>query len=201
MSTTPFEWEDVAMPVDRDRALFVFDPEASYGIVRQIRGAGAMPTPGLRYVASVTGPWRVFKVMVVRESEGLVDVADRLDTPGDPETALSLRAAQVRKSTYRSHTALVRIDTSVADPTTLVDQIAEAIGTEDMEPEVDVVVGAFDILACVVDDDETALGQKLLRVREINGVERTKSLRVIDYVSTSDNAPDDHRVAPAEPSS
>jgi hypothetical protein len=186
---------------DDDRALFVFDPVANYGLVRQIREAGVMPSPGLRYVASVTGKSKIFKVMAVREDEGLVGVADRLDAPGDPETAISLRAAQVRKSTYRTHTALVRIDTSVADPTTLIDQIAEAIESDSQPPEVDVVVGAFDVLACVVDDDETSLGRKLLRVRQISGVERTNSLRVIDYVSISDNAPDDHRVAPASDAS
>jgi hypothetical protein len=188
------------MSVEGDRAVFVFDKEASYGVVGQIREAGAMPNPGLRYVASVTGQWKVFKVMAVREAEGLVDVAARLDAPGDPETAITLRSSQVRKSTYRTHTALVRIETSVADPTTLIDQIAEAIES-DREPEVDVVVGAFDILACVVDDDETSLGRKLLRVRQISGVERTNSLRVMDYVSISDNAPDDHRVAPANDAS
>ena len=185
------------MPDDGDRALFVFDPEASYGIVRQIREAGVMPTPGLRYVASVTGPWKVFKVMTLRESEGLAAVGDRLDAPGDPATAMSLGGAQVRRSRYKAHTAFVLIETSVADPTTLIGQIAEAIGSDEDPPEIDVVVGGFDILVCVVDDDETSLGRKLLRVRAINGVDRTKTLRVMDYVSTSANAPDDHRVAPA----
>ena len=111
------------MSDDGDRALFVFDPEGSYSIVRQIREAGVMPTPGLRYVAAVTGPWKIFKVMALREGEGLAPVGDRLDAPGDPETALSLRAAQVRKSRYKAHTAIVLIQTSVADPTTLIRQI------------------------------------------------------------------------------
>ena len=72
------------------------------------------------------------------------------------------------------------------------------IGVEpDGKPEADVVVGDFDILACVVDDDEDELHQKILDLRAIDGVKRTVSLRVIDYVSTSDNAPDDHRVSPA----
>jgi hypothetical protein len=179
------------------RAVFVFDPEASYGLVQEIREAGAMPSRGLRYVAAVTGPWKIFKVMVIDESEGLVDVAPRLDAPGDPETATSFRSAQVRRSTYRALTALVRIDTNVADPSTLIDEIGEAIGTENGHVEADVVVGAFDILACVVDDDDTDLGQKILNVRRIDGVKRTVTLRVIDYVSTSDNAPQEHRVEPA----
>jgi len=186
------------MSDDGDRALFVFDPESSYGMVRQIREAGVMPTPGLRYVASVTGPWKIFKVMTQRGSEALAAVGDRLDTPGDPATAMSLGSAQVRRSRYKAHTAFVLIETSVADPTTLIDQIAEAIGSDEKPPEIDVVIGDFDILVCVVDDDETALGRKVLKVREINGVERTKTLRVMDYVSTSANAPDDHRVEPAE---
>jgi hypothetical protein len=189
------------MDVEGDRALFVFDPVGSYDIVRQVREAKVMPTQGLRYVASVTGPWKVFKVMAVRQTEGLVDVAARLDAPGDPETAISLRAAQIRKSTYLRHTALVRIDTSVADPTTLVAQIAEAIESDTEPPEIDVVAGAFDILACVVADDETSLGRKILKVREINGVERTKSLHVIDYVSISQNAPKEHRVGERNPGS
>jgi DNA-binding Lrp family transcriptional regulator len=186
------------MSDDGDRAVFVFDADASYGIVRQIREAGAMPSRGLRYVAAVTGPWKVFKVMTIASTEGLVDVASRLDAPGDPETATSFRSAQVRKSMYRRHTALVRIQTSVADPETLIEQIREAIGSENGQVEADVVVGAFDILACVVDDDETSLGQKILNVRRIDGVTRTTSLRVIDYVSTSGHAPEDHRVAPAD---
>jgi hypothetical protein len=177
------------------RAVFVFDPDASYGLVREIREAGAMPTKGLRYVAAVTGPWKIFKVMTF---EGLGEVAQRLDAPGDPETATSFTFAQVRKSRYRDFTALVRIETRVADPSELIDQIGSAIGTEQGEDiEADVVVGGFDILACVVDDVEDNVGTKILNIRQIEGVERTTSLRVIDYVSTSENAPDDHRVHPA----
>jgi len=181
-----------------DRAVFVFDPDARYGLVQEIREAGAMPTKGLRYVAAVTGPWKIVKVMAFAETEGLVDVVPRLDAPGDPETATSLRAAQVRRSRYKRHTALLRIHTSVADPETLIEPIGEAIGSDNGYVEADVVMGAFDILACVVDDDDTNLGQKIVNVRRIDGVARTTSLRVIDYVSTSENAPGEHQVAPAD---
>ena len=177
-----------------DRAIFTFDAEASYRLVRELRDAGVMPSRGLRYVAAVTGPWKIFKVMSYGAPEELVDVAARLDAPGDPETAISLRSAQVRRSDYRAFTALVRIHTSVPDPSTLLHQIREVIGGE----EADVVVGAFDILACVVDDDETSLGDKILSLRRIDGVQRTVSLRVLDYVSTSPNAPEGHRVRPAD---
>ena len=47
------------------------------------------------------------------------------------------------------------IHVRVADPETLLTPIGEVIGVEpDGKPEADVVVGDFDILACVVDDDE-----------------------------------------------
>jgi len=82
----------------------------------------------------------------------------------------------------------------VPDPSTLLGAIAEAIGSD----EADVVAGAFDILAVVVDDDEDGLSEKIFAIRRIDGVKRTVSLRVMDYVSTSPNAPDDHRAKEAE---
>lgn len=183
---------------DDTRALFVFDPDASYSLVQKIKDAGMMPTKGLRYVAAVTGPWKIFKVMTLETLQHLTDVAQRLDAPGDPETATSLNRDQVRRSIYRSYTALVRIDTRVANPSNLIDQIGSAIETPSDQPvEADVVVGAFDILACVVADDEIDLRKKILKIREIDGVGRTTSMHVIDYVSTSANAPADHQVKPA----
>jgi hypothetical protein len=93
-----------------DRAVFVFDPDASYGFVREIRDAGVMPTPGLRYVAAVTGPWKIIKVIGFR---GVEQLLERLNAPGD-DTATSFRPAKVRRSHYRVHTAFVRIETDVA---------------------------------------------------------------------------------------
>ena len=179
-----------------DRAVFVFDPDASYAFVDQIRGAGHMPTRGLRYVASVTGSQaKIFKVMTF---EGLLDVVQRLDEPGDPETATTFRPAAVRKSQYRTFTAIVRIQTMVPDPSDLIEQIGDAIGRDsDGGVEADVVTGGFDILACVVDDDERELIKKVMKIREIDGVTDTKTLRVHDYVSTSPNAVGDFHVEPA----
>jgi hypothetical protein len=54
------------------------------------------------------------------------------------------------------------------------------------------------MLAVVVADDEESLGSRILDIRRIEGVKRTESLRVMDYVSTSENAPDDHRVSEAD---
>jgi uncharacterized protein with GYD domain len=183
---------------------FVFDPRGNYKVVRKIREAGTMPAIGLRYVASVTGPYKIFQVV---DFDATVQLDDRLDSlPGaggsdDPPNALALRPGQakVRRSTYLAHTALVRIDVSVADPNDLMDAIKQAIGPDsDDGVEADAVVGDFDILACVVADDEETLAAKILNLRGIEGVERTVSLRVIDYVSTSENAPDDHRVSAAD---
>ncbi|MET0800654.1 MAG: hypothetical protein ABWZ53_05755 [Actinomycetota bacterium] len=180
---------------------FVFDPKGNYKAVQKIRDAGMMPVAGLRYVASVTGPYKIFQVVTVDTLDQLDDRLDSLPGGGgsdDPPTALVIGNAKVRKSTYLAHTALVRIDVRAADPAVLMDQIKDAIGPDsDGGVEADVVESDFDILACVVADDEDALRAKILNIREIEGVKRTVSLRVIDYVSTSENAPDDHRVEPA----
>jgi hypothetical protein len=181
---------------------FVFDPTGNYKVVGKIRNQGHMPTPGLRYVASVTGPYKVFQVV---SFDALAELGDQLDLlPGgggseDPPNAITKGGgAKVRRSTYLAHTALVRINVRVPDPATLLTAIGEVIGVDSNgDPEADVVAGDFDILACVVDEDEDRLYQKILGLRAIDGVKRTVSLRVIDYVSTSENAPDDHRVLPA----
>jgi hypothetical protein len=46
-----------------------------------------------------------------------------------------------------------------------------------------------------VADDEESLATKIRDIRRIPGVRRTVSLRVLDYVSTSENAPDGHKVS------
>ena len=176
-----------------DRAVFVFDPDASYGFVREIRDAGVMPTPGLRYVAAVTGPWKIIKVIGFK---GVEQLLERLNAPGD-DTATSFGPAKVRRSHYRAHTVFVRIETDVADPSELLTKIAAALGIPLDELEADVIVGDFDILVCLSDDDEDTLKRWVLAIRAIPEVRRTVTLRVLDYVSTSDKADADHRVRSA----
>jgi hypothetical protein len=91
------------------------------------------------------------------------------------------------------HTALVRIDVRVDDSSSLLPAITDVIGSD----EADVVMGDFDILACVADDDESRLTEKIRGIRRIDGVNRTLSLRVLDYVSTSTEATGIYKVAPA----
>ena len=176
-----------------DRAVFVFDPDAGYGMVREIKEAGVMPTPGLRYVAAVTGPFKIIKVIAFI---GVEQLFDRLNAPGD-DSATSLTFAKVRRSQYREHTVFVRIEARVADPSELLPEIANAIDVPLDDLEADVVDGDFDILVCLSADDEDTLRSMVLAIRAIPGVRRTVTLRVLDYVSTSDHAPDDHRVSPA----
>ena len=183
--------------------VFVFDPNGNRRTVGKIRDAGVMPVPGLRYVASITGPYKTVQVMTY---DALSELGDRLDSlPGgggteDPPTALVRGNAKVRRSRYGANTALVMLDVRRPDPSTLMDEIEAVIGPDnDGEgPEADVVEGDFDILACIVDDDPDAIRQKILGLRGIQGVRRTVTLNVIDYVSTSENAPDENRVQPAQ---
>jgi DNA-binding Lrp family transcriptional regulator len=175
---------------------FVFDPDGSYSRLREIRGNGVMPVAGLRYVASVTGPFKLVKVI---NFDQLGDLPDKLDSVssqdgGSDDNAIALFGSKIRRSEYRTNTAFVMIQTRVPDPSTLLEEITEAIGSD----EADVVAGTFDILAVVVDDDEQGLNDKIFAIRRLEGVKRTMSLRVMDYVSTSENAPDDHRVEQAE---
>lgn len=182
---------------------FVFDPRGNYQVIQDIRDAGRMPAAGLRYAASITGPYKVFQVVDFDELDQLGGRLDSLPGGGgsaDPPTTLSIGTAKVRRSKYLAHTALVRIDVRAADadPAVLLPQVKDAIdpdSDDEVEAEADVVVGDFDILACIVDDDEESLAMKILDIRRIPGVKRTVSLRVLDYVSTSENAPDGHKVS------
>jgi hypothetical protein len=154
-------------------------------------------------VASITGPYKTVQVMTYDEIGVLGDQLDSLPGGGgtdDPPTALVRGNAKVRKSRYAANTAFVMMDVRAPDPSTLLDEIEAVIGPDnDGEgPEADVVEGDFDIFACIVDDDPDVIREKILGLRGIKGVRRTVTLNVIDYVSTSPNAPDDRRVQPAE---
>ena len=168
---------------------FVFSPDAKYGFVE----TGEFGI-NVWYVASVSGPWKIFAVIDfddVRDVGNVVDaVFKQTDAAGDPETALTLIPASVRHHTYFSNTALVRIETDVPDPGDLIDEIKRVTGSD----EVDSVMGNFDILACVGDEDEAELARKIIAIRQLEGVTRTVSLRVIDYRSRSGDAPDDKKL-------
>jgi len=165
---------------------FVFIPDADPRLIDQLRDGG-MP-PGVRYVASVTGSSQVIAVLSYNELTELPAIIRSL-SEGD-STAVPLALSQIRRSEYREETAFVRIHTKVDDPETLLAPIREAIGSV----EADVVFGDFDILACTVGDSLEDLKTRVIgSLRTINGIGRTETLVVIDYVSLSENAPDGHR--------
>jgi hypothetical protein len=169
--------------------VFVFSPDAKYGFVT----SGEFGD-NVWYVASVGGPWKIFAVIDFDDVGDVGDVVDAVfkqtDAAGDPETALTLVPASVRHRTYFSNTALVRIETDVPDPRDLIEDIGRVTDSD----EVDSVMGNFDILACVGDEDEDELARKIMAIRKLKGVKRTVSLRVIDYRSRSDDAPDDKKL-------
>jgi DNA-binding Lrp family transcriptional regulator len=167
--------------------VFVFEPDADYGRVDVIRKAQRMPVRGLKFVASVTGRWKLLKIVDFEAVES--DLAGQLDlVSGADENAIVMGQSKIRKSTYGKYTALIRIDVDAdANLDELRDQIVEKTGTDD---EVDIVMGDFDMLAVVVDNDEVALGNRIRDIRGIEDVKRTETLRVMDYVSTSEGARD-----------
>jgi DNA-binding Lrp family transcriptional regulator len=165
---------------------FVFFPDADPGLIGQLRNGG-MP-PGVRYVASVTGSSQIIAVLNYDELTELPAIIRSL-SEGD-STAVPLGKSQIRKSEYLEETAFVRIHTKVDDPRTLLAPIREAIGSE----EADVVFGDFDILACMVGESLEDLKTRVIgSLRGIDGIGRTETLVVIDYVSLSENARDGHR--------
>ena len=176
----------------KDRAAFVFSPDADPKLVDDLRSHG-MPE-GVRYVASVTGPWQILAVV---EFDGLPELPGIVRTlfgtasegPADPATATPMATSQIRKSTYLAETAFVRIRTDGTDPDDTLERIRGIIDSD----EADQVFGDFDILAVVVADDEEQVGRTVVQLRQLDGVLQTVTLRVIDYVSVSPNAPDEKR--------
>src|SRR6266550_4368183 len=100
------------MADDSRYSAFVFAPDASYGLISTLKSQG-LPK-GVRYVASVTGPWKIFAVLNLDVLKDLPAITDLLfgevGASADPPTALVLGRSQVRKTDYLDETALVRID-------------------------------------------------------------------------------------------
>jgi hypothetical protein len=152
---------------------------------------------GVHLVASVTGPWKIVSIV---DYDGLAQLPGRVEAlagqgggSGDPETATTVLGgfSKVKRSVYANEMAFVRIQVrGDTDPMGLVEEVQAKIESD----EVDAVVGDFDILACAVADDETNLAEKILAVRAIGGIKRTTSLRVIDFVSASEDAPAGHKI-------
>ncbi len=175
------------MAEDSRFAAFVFSPDASYGLIEKLKSEG-LPK-GVRYVASVTGPWKIFGVLNFDALKDLPTIADLLfggsDGSVDPPTALVLGTNQVRRTDYLDETALVRIDLEDVGDEDLERILAEI--RETISPEVDSVLGNFDLLVCVGAGSVQDLNGRILQLRRIAGIRRTVSLRVIDYVSVSDS--------------
>lgn len=178
-----------------ENSAFVFDPETGYGRVSDIRSGDKMMPAGVHLVASVTGPWNLVGIVDfddLGQLPALVDAVRGRNDRGDPNTATTVRAghSKVKRTVYDDQMAFIRIETRQTDPSVLLDGIYEAIGSE----EADLVAGDFDILACAAAPSLDQLAAKIFAVRALDGVKRTVSLRVIDYVSGADDAPDDHRL-------
>ena len=78
------------------------------------------------------------------------------------------------------------------EPEEVLEDVREAVNTD--EPEANLVLGDFDIIACISADTSEELVDILFhRIRRVEGVQRTETLHVIDYVSRSEDAPEGHR--------
>jgi hypothetical protein len=177
-------------------SVFVFDPDASYRRIDEIREANEMPE-GAHLVASITGSsFKIFSIVdytdLRQDFTGLVEGLSGGGGSGDPETATVIGVlSKVKRSRYGPEMALVRIEVrGDTDPMSLLGAIRDTIGSD----EADAVIGLFDILACVVADDDDGIAATVNAIRGIDGVKTAKPLKVIDFVSESDDAPDGHRI-------
>jgi Lrp/AsnC ligand binding domain len=165
---------------------YVFVPEASPDVIAKLRESG-LPR-GIRYVASVTGPWDLFAIATFDDLGDLPGIVATMNV--DPTTALAIKPYYTKTSAYHDHSAFVRINLGEGDPLAVLEGVRDAIGSH----EANLVLGDFDMLAYVGANSEDALIQTILhRLRKVPGIRRTVTLRVIDYLTRNPEVPDKKR--------
>src|SRR5919199_1924557 len=176
-------------------AAYLFSADADPAMIRRFEGQ-ELPK-GVRFVASVSGPWQVFAAAELEDpTTDLPRIVNELFGAGqgtaaaDPSTALNIGPSYVRRGTdYFENIALIRIHVSGRDPSDVLDEVRSFIGSE----EANLVLGDFDILTCVSTPRYDDLVKTILSLRTVEGIGRTTSLRVIDYMSLGKDAPERHR--------
>jgi hypothetical protein len=170
-------------------AAYIFSPDASYGLVSELRHSG-LPS-GVHLVASVTGPWQIFAIAEFDDLTELPAIIESLFGGGrgstDPPTAFALGKNSIKKSVYADEMALVRLDVAGVEPDGLQD-LLDAIGEE-----TNAVFGDFDILTCVAADDVDGVMARIFELRGMDAVVGTTTLWIIDYVCAGEDAPKAYR--------
>jgi hypothetical protein len=176
-----------------DHAAYIFSPDASYGLVSELRHSG-LPS-GVHFVASVTGPWQIVAIAEFDDLTELPGIVESLFGGGsggassaDPPTAYAFSFNAIKHSVYADQMALVRMDIAGVgndDLPGLLEEIEGTIGS----PEVNAVFGDFDILACVAGDDVDAVKARIFELRGNGAIVSTLTLWIIDYVTADTDAP------------
>jgi hypothetical protein len=164
---------------------YMFLPKADPAFTETFRKDG-LP-PGIRYAASVTGPWQGFAIASFGELAALPRIIAGIAS--DPPTALALQPRYLKKSSYDPVSAFVRIHIGEGGPKSVLEDVREAIRSHEAE----IVLGDFDILAYVGAGDEDELIETILyRLHRVPGIGRTVTLHVIDYVTSNPAAGKQH---------
>lgn len=181
--------------------VYVFSEHAAYELIDGFRGGG-MPR-GLRYAASITGPWRVFGILDVDDLSDFPTVLTEGKIGSETDVVATYRLERVlKRSAYHPVSAFVRIHTGDVDPegegtgreaVTLLEEIRRKAAGDGEEGEAESVMGAFDVLAYVGGENAADLADRIRAIRELPAVLKTLTMRVIDYVSTNPDAPEGHR--------
>ena len=170
-------------------AAYIFSPDASYGLVSELRHSG-LPS-GVHLVASVTGPWQIFAIAEFDDLTELPAIVESLfggrGSSTDPPTAYALGQNSIKKSVYADEMALVRINIAGVDEADLPGLLQE-IGEE-----TNAVFGDFDILTCVAADDVAGVMARIFQLRGMGAIVATTTLWIIDYVCAGEDAPKAYR--------
>ena len=165
---------------------YIFLPDVAPDFITNF-GQRGLP-PGIRYAASITGPWQGFAIASFDDFGELPLITNALATDA---SGIGIRPTYTKKSGFDPVSAFVRIHVGEGAPRSVLQDVRNAIGSK----EADLVLGDFDIIAYVGADTEEELVDTILyKVSRIPGIQKTVTCRVIDYRTTSGEADEDHRV-------
>jgi hypothetical protein len=165
---------------------YVFLLEVAPDFIERFAGQG-LP-PGIRYAASITGPWQGFAIATFDDFRELPGITSSLGTDA---SGLGIRPTYTKKSDFHPFSAFVRIDVAEGGPKSVLADVRKAIGSQ----EADLVLGDFDIIAYVGAQTEDELVDTILyQLSRVSGIRKTVTCHVIDYRTLSEKADDGHRV-------
>lgn len=145
---------------------YVFLREAGNEVVHRLEHI-----PGVRFVATTTGPYGAFAVATVPQFEGLEALLDRLQGP-DPDVAVALRPSVIVRSPLPQILAFIQLWVERGQAEAVLAAAKDRLGDSLLDGAL--VAGSYDILlevggATVADVQDTVLTE----IQGLEGVRRS----------------------------